>query len=511
MIIKDIAFDQDKLFIGLVKLSEAVGSTMGPMGKTVLMESENHIGGVTVTKDGVTVARGIFLEDPIENLAVTLMKQAADRTAISAGDGTTTSIVLTNAIIDSFIALGLDSTAINLRKIRETMDYVIEKLKEMAIPVTDETLLDVATISANGDEIIGSLVHDIYSRVGADGVVTVENSNTSKTYSEMSSGMRISRGWQSPYYITDSKKREAVLENPYVLITDREIQSLQSIEHILGPIIREGKSILIIGEMNMQATNALNMNVVKGNIKAANILPPQFGYRRKELMRDIAAATGAKYISDDIGDDFAMVNLDDLGRIDKAIVGKDSTILVNDDNSAAKLRIEAIRDMDITDEEDKKFLEERIATLNGSVGVIYVGASTDIEQKEKYDRVDDAVQATKAAIQEGILPGGGYALLKISQNMHQDDVLTAAITAPFYTILENCGYDVDMIEGVCAEFDKSGNAYNPVTQEFGDMVEMGIVDPLKVTRTALENAVSVATTILSTHAIVYNLRDASSK
>ena len=511
MIVKDIAFDQEKLFVGLIKLTEAVGSTMGPMGKTVLMESENHVGGVTVTKDGVTVARGINLEDPVENLAVTLMKQAADRTAVSAGDGTTTSIVLTHSIIDTFIALGLDSTAINLRKVRESLDFVLEKLKEMAIPVTDETLLDVATISANGDQVIGALVHDIYSKVGADGVVTVENSNTSKTYSELSSGMRISRGWQSPYYVTDHKKREAVLENPYVLVTDREIPSLQSLEHVLGPIIREGKSILIIGEMNMQATNALNMNVVKGNIKAASILPPQFGYRRKELMRDIAAATGAKYISDDIGDDFAMITIDDLGRIDKAIVGKDSTILVNEDNTMAKERIAAIRETDMADEEDKKFLEERIATLNGSVGVVYVGASTDIEQKEKYDRVDDAVQATKAAIQEGILPGGGYALLKISQDMDNDDVLTAAITSPFYTILENAGYDVDMIEGVCAEFDKTGKAFNPVTQEFGDMIEMGIVDPLKVTRTALENAVSVATTILSTSAIVYNLRDASGK
>ena len=285
MIVKNIEFNREKLLVGLAKLNDAVSSTMGPMGRTVLMESENHIGGVTVTKDGVTVARGITLEDPIENLAVTLMKQAADRTATVAGDGTTTSIVLTHAIIDMFIALGLQPTAYNLRKIKEDAEYVIDKIKEMAIPVTDETLLDVATISANSDKEIGELVHDVYTKVGRDGVVTVERSNTSKTYSEMSSGMRISRGWQSPYYITDQKKREAVLDNPYVLVTDREIQSLQSIEHILGPLLRDGKSVLIIGEMNMQATNALNMNVAKGTIKAANILPPQFGYKRKQLMQ----------------------------------------------------------------------------------------------------------------------------------------------------------------------------------------------------------------------------------
>ena len=323
--------------------------------------------------------------------------------------------------------------------------------------------------------------------------------------------MRVSRGWQSPYYITDHKKREAVLDNPYILVTDREIQSLQSIEHILGPILRDGKSVLIIGEMNMQATNALNMNVAKGTIKAAQILPPQFGYRRKQLMQDIAAATGAKYISDDVGDDFGLLTVADLGRADKAIVGKDSTILVREDDSAAKERIEAIREMEITDEEDKKFQEERIATLNGSVAVIYVGASTDIEQKEKYDRVDDAVCATKAAIEEGILPGGGYALLKISEGMEENSVMTSAITAPFYMILENAGLDMDLIEDVCSRFDKDGLGFNPVTEEFVDMVAEGIVDPAKVTRSAIENAVSVATTILSTDAIIYNLRDASSK
>jgi chaperonin GroEL len=511
MIVKNIEFNREKLLVGLAKLNDAVSSTMGPMGRTVLMESENHIGGVTVTKDGVTVARGITLEDPIENLAVTLMKQAADRTATVAGDGTTTSIVLTHAIIDMFIALGVQPTAYNLKKIKEDADFVIEKIKEMAIPVTDETLLDVATISANGDKEIGALVHDVYTKVGRDGVVTVERSNTSKTYSEMSNGMRISRGWTSPYFITDQKKREAILDNPYVLVTDREIQSLQSIEHILGPVLRDGKSVLIVGEMNMQATNALNMNVAKGTIKAAQILPPQFGYKRKQLMQDIAAATGAKYISDDVGDDFGLITVADLGQVDKAIVGKDSTILVREDDALAKERIEAVREMEVEDEQDKKFKEERIATLNGSVAVIYVGANTDIEQKEKFDRVDDAVCATKAAIEEGILPGGGYALLKISAEMQENQVMTAAITAPFYMILENAGFDMDLIEGVCTRFDESGEGFNPITEDFVDMVEEGIVDPAKVTRSAIENAVSVATTILSTDAIIYNLRDASGK
>ena len=510
MIVKGIEFERDKLFQGLVKLSDAVSSTMGPMGRTVLIESERHVGGITITKDGVTVARSITLEDPIENLAVTLMKQAADKTANIAGDGTTTSIVLTHAIIDVFIAMGLTPSAMELSKIKKDADEIIEKIKEMSIPVTNETLLDVATISANGDKTIGSLVADVYAKVGSDGVVTVENSNTSKTYSELSSGMRISRGWQSPYYITDQKKREAVLDNPYVLVTDREVPSLQAIEHILSKIVQENKSLLIIGEMGMQATNALNMNVVKGNLKAAQILPPQFGYKRKDLMRDIASAIGAKYISEDVGDDFGLVSIDDLGRVDKAIVSKDSTVLIKEDNELAKLQISAIKEMDVTDEEDRKFKQERIATLNGSVAVIYVGANTDIEQKEKYDRVDDAVCATRAAIEEGILPGGGYALLKISGELPENEVMTAAITAPFYMILENGGFDVDMIEHICTHFDETGDGFNPVTQEFVNMVEAGIVDPAKVTRSAIENAVSVATTILSTNAIIYNLRDNAS-
>lgn len=349
MIVKNIEFDKDRLLVGISKIAAAVGSTMGPMGRTVLLESENHVGGVTVTKDGVTVARGITLEDPVENLAVTLMKQAAEKTAVSAGDGTTTSIVLTHAIIDTFIASGREAVASEMRAIKKSSEEIIERLKEMAVPVTDETLLHVATISANGDEEIGQLVADVFMRVGGSGVVTVERSNTSKTYFEISEGMRINRGWTSPYFITDHKKREAVLDNPYVLVTDREIQSIQSIEHILAPLVRDGKSILIIGEMNTHALNALNMNVAKGTIKAAAVVPPQFGYKRKELMADIANAVGAKYISDEVGDDFGLVNISDLGRVSKAVIGKDSTVMVMQDNSLAKNRADELLSMEAPD------------------------------------------------------------------------------------------------------------------------------------------------------------------
>lgn len=509
MIIKEIELNRDRLLIGVDKMATAVASTMGPYGRTVLLESENHVGGVTVTKDGVTVAKAIVLEDPVENLAVTLFKQAAEKTATNAGDGTTTSIVLAHAIIDAFIASGLEPTAKNLRKVKEQSEHVIARLKEMAVDVTDDTLLNVATISANGDTEIGQLVADVFMRVGPEGVVTVERSNTSKTYYDVSNGMRINRGCTSPYQMTDKRKQEAVLEAPYVLVTDREVMSLQAIEHILAPVVREGKSILIIGEMNQNALNALNMNVLKGTIKAANIIPPQFGYRRKEMLADIAAAVGAKYISDDVGDDFSLLSVEDMGRVARVIAGKDSTVVVLGDDTRAKVRIDEIKAIE-DEEEGNAFKQERIATLNGSVGVVYVGASTDIEQKEKYDRVDDAVCATRAAIEEGILPGGGYALLKVSQDMPEEWVMTSAVTAPFYQILHNAGFDEDMINGFCDEFDKDGKAYNVLEAEFGDMMEMGVVDPLKVTRSAVENAVSVATTILSTDVIIYNLRENAS-
>ncbi len=508
MIVKNIEFDKDRLLSGVDKIAVAVGSTMGAMGRTVLLESENHTGGVTVTKDGVTVARGITLEDPVENLAVTLMKQAAEKTAITAGDGTTTSIVLAYAIIDEFIASGREAIAPEMRALKRDSEQIIENLKKLAIPVTSESLLHVATISANSDSEIGELVAGVFERVGGSGVVTVERSNSGKTYFEISDGLRISRGWMSPYLINDQKKREACLNNPYILVTDREIQSLQSIEHLLAPVVTNNRSILIIGELSAHALSALNMNVMKGTIKAAAILPPQFGYKKKELMRDIAAATGAKYVSDDVGDDFGLVNILDLGRASKAIVGRESTVLILEDTELSKQRVEEIKSTEEpTDEDEKKFREERIATLNGSVGVVYVGAQTDIEQKEKYDRVEDAVSATKAAIEEGILPGGGYALLSASMDMDEDNVMANAVTAPFYTILENAGYDGDHINAIFEEYVKDGKSFNPVTEEFGNMLDMGIADPLKVTRSALENAVSVATTILSTRAIIYNMRE----
>jgi len=301
-----------------------------------------------------------------------------------------------------------------------------------------------------------------------------------------------------------------VLENPYILISDQEIASLQSIEHILAEVHRQNRSILIISEMGENALNSLNLNKMKGVLKVAVILPPQFGYKKQDLMSDLAIATGGKYITDDTGDDFSLMTISDLGQANKVVVGKDASVVILKDSASAKARIEEIKGM-TTD--DAAFKEERIANLAGGVAVIYVGASSDIEQKEKKDRVDDAVCATKAALEEGILPGGGYALLSIVEKMWAKDkhsiarkIMAASIVAPFYIILENAGINVDNADVIRENFAQTGLGYNVKTAATGDLKEMGVIDPSKVTKNALENAVSVSTTILGTNCIIYNMR-----
>ena len=510
MIVKEIEFNQDRLMSGVRKIAKAVKSTLGPMGQTVLIESENHTRGIVVTKDGVTVAKSIILDDPIENLAVTMMKEASEKTANSSGDGTSTAIVLSEAIIDSYMAEGLDSDPSVLREISVVSKEIINDLIDMAVPVTNDSLLDVATISANNDKEIGEIVADAYIKVGKDGAVTVENSSTSITYSEVVNGMRIKRGYSSKYMVTDEKRQEAVLDNPYILISDQEISSLQSIEHILAEVHKQNRSILIVSEMGENALNSLNLNKMKGVLKVAVILPPQFGYKKQDLMSDLAIATGGKYISDDTGDDFSLMTINDLGQANKVVVGKDSSVVILKDSTSAKARIEEIRSM-TTD--DTAFKEERIANLAGGVAVIYVGASSDIEQKEKKDRVDDAVCATKAALEEGILPGGGYALLSLIDKMWDKDthsvarkIMASAIVSPFYQILENAGISNLDADKIREKFTNTGLGYNVKTGATGDLKEMGVIDPLKVTKSALENAVSVSTTILGTNCIIYNMR-----
>jgi chaperonin GroEL len=515
MIVKEIHFGdegQKKLKSGIKKIAGAVKSTLGARGRTVLIESEHHVGGITVTKDGVTVAKSINLYDPTENLAVMMMRQAADKTATIAGDGTTTSIVLAEAIIDAsdkYLKENDNVTEV-IRGINDITKRVISKLDKMSKKVNGKRLYDVAAISANNDNDLGKMIGDAFSEVS---LVTVENSMNSETRVEIINGMRIERGYTSQYFVNDQKKQECVLENPYVLICDHEINNISNLEKILAPIVSQGKSLLIIGTLGPNALQTLNVNVYQGKIKACNIIPPSFGYKQKDLLKDLAVALGGTYFSDDTGDDLSIATLSDLGKASKVIVKKDMTVFMHhaDFKQDIDNHLEELKSMmDQTDDHvDREFIRERIANISGGIGVIYVGAQSDIEQKEKRDRIDDAVYAVMAALEEGILPGGGIALLECaSEYAFSDDdvasqIMSEALVAPFRQILVNAGKNPHEIEmGI---FEK-GHGYDVKAEKFGDMMKMGIIDPTKVTKNALLNAVSVATTIMSTNAIITNIR-----
>jgi chaperonin GroEL len=382
--------------------------------------------------------------------------------------------------------------------------------------VNGRRLYDVASISANNDQEVGKMIGDAFSEVS---LVTVENSMNSETRVEIINGMRIERGYTSQYFVTDQKKQECVLENPYVLICDHEINNISNLEKVLAPIVSQGKSLLIIGNLGPNALQTLNVNVYQGKIKACNIMPPSFGYRQKDLLKDLAVALGGTYFSEDTGDDLSIVNLVDLGRASKIIVKKDMTVFMHHaefkediDNHLLELN-EMINQTD--DQVDREFLRERIANISGGIGVIYVGAQSDIEQKEKRDRIDDAVYAVMAAIEEGILPGGGIALAECASLIDEvDDVASKimydALIAPFNQILINAGKNPKSI--ALNMFENKGWGYDVKNEVAGDMIKMGIIDPTKVTKNALLNAVSVATTIMSTNAIITNVRaDESTK
>jgi len=515
---KELSFDQegrDKLLSGITTISRAVKSTLGPLGKTVLIESQNHTGGITITKDGVTVAKSIDLENPVENLAITMMKEAADRTATSAGDGTTTAIVLTEAIVKEGMQLIQRNPEINttqlIRDIKVVSDNVIRELDLSSKKVTGKTLQHVASISANNDNVIGKMIASAYKELGKDGVLTVENSKTDKTYYEVTKGIKIDRGYSSKLFINNHRNDECILDDVYVLMTDMEITNILQIENILKPIINQNKKLLIIGNCSGNVTNTLAANVIQNNLKLCNIIPPSFGYKTNELMSDIALAIGAKYFSESQGDNIGMLSMDDLGHADKIIVGQNSTVIMNNDSSSkeAVTRIEELKVQkeNNSDKRERDFISERIALLSGAVGIIYVGADSDIEQKEKYDRVEDSVCAVKSAIEEGILPGGGLALLRCAELLadgNANDVMYGALISPLEQILTNAGENIKEIrDKICSCANVPYNfGYDVQNKVFGDMYKMGVIDPAKVTKNALKNAVSVATTILSTNAIV---------
>lgn len=517
---KDLFFDatgRGKLIKGVTKMAKAVKSTLGPNGNTVLIESTQHTHGLTVTKDGVTVARSIELLDPVENLAVRMMKEAADRTATSAGDGTTTAIVLTEALVlagSELMEPGMNRTEV-LRSLVEQSEKVVENLKKRSKKLSKSMLLDVATISSNNDKEIGKLISDVYKSVGKNGLITVERSQSGDTYTETTMGIKFDRGYTSPLFINDQKKDECVFEDVMVLVADMEISNVLQIENILKPIITDGKKLLIIAPCNVNVVNTFAANVMKGNLKICVVAPPNFGYKQHELMQDIAVSVGATYFSEKTGDDLSLIKYSDLGHAKKIISSADKTIIIKSDVKSSQATIDervaqlwgahatAVR------KNEKDFILERIASLIGGIGVIHVGGNTDLEQKELYDRVDDAVCAVRSALEEGILPGAGMSLAYMvdgslpegASKEHEvaQKILSLALLAPMNQIIENAGLCVNNLYHGKEEF---GEGVNIKTGEKGDLIKMGVIDPLKVTRSALQNAISVAVTILSTNAVV---------
>ena len=510
---KDTA--NNKLIEGIDKIANAVGSTLGASGRTVVVEDD--FGNPHVTKDGVTVANSIMLRDPVENLAVSMLKQAAQQTANIAGDGTTTSIVLAQAIIDCYKKQGGDAFSFRDIKsgITQYSKYIIDILEKMSIKVDDKRLEDVSIISANNDKELGKLIASAFKKAGNNGIVAMETSPDSNTYIDNVEGTKLGSTYKSPHFFTNKEKEISELENPLVFISTSDIPNVRKIQDILEFAIKSNRSMLLIAPLEAQPIAALAMNMVKGNIKVNVIDPPSFGLKRKDILEDLALLVGAKVFDESLGDSIDSIAPDLLGEADKAISDKDGTVLVIKEKSKeTKERIEYLKSA--LDKEDHfvltKHLNDRLALLCGGVSILYVGADTDVELKEKQDRVDDAIHAVKAARKEGILPGGGAALAYAAVQDWEFklngggllgvEILKNALVAPFTKILKNAGLNPEDYK-----LKKWGSGVDVTTGTIKPMIEAGIIDPLLVTKSALNNAVSVATTILSTDCVISNVRE----
>ena len=507
-IVKNLNFGsdaQDKVFAGITKLTQAVSSTLGASGKCVILE--DFMGRPMITKDGVTVANSVNLHDPVENIGATLIKEAARKTVSEAGDGTTTATVLAHSILEQ--AKGYESSLRDIKNdINKSYEKTVEYLDKVSIPVEGDMIDQVATISSNNDTELGSIIGEAFKKVGKNGTVFMNSDGAEETSVEVVSGSQINQGFANPNFVTDVTKQNVTLEKPLVLLVSSPITTVRKIQTVLEYAVQNNRSILIIGELEKQPMSALVMNKIKGNIKANVIAPPGFNFWKKDFLDDIAAVTGATHINEEYGDDIDLITPDMLGECEKAVSDNKSTVLkVTSIPDAAKERIKAIEDQLNSDTPSLKTekLQERLGVLSGNVAVITVGANSDVELKEKKDRVDDAIHATKAAIKEGIVPGGGIALLnaaqKLSGKTEGEKIFIEAIKSPYKTILNNAGLDTDILTS------KKGWGIDVVTGKPVSMIKAGIIDPVLVTKTALKNAVSVATTILSTDCVINNMRE----
>jgi len=513
-LIKELNFGSEaksKIIAGVDKLAKAVKSTLGASGKCVIYEDAR--GNPVITKDGVTVAESVVLFDPVENLGATLIKEAAKNTVKEAGDGTTTATVLAEALIkevqkDKYLDL---STRFIKQGINSALEKINKHLDDNAIEVKDSMLKDVSSISCNNDIELGAIIAEAYDKVGKDGVVFMESSETDETYVDIVDGVQFDCGITSPHFVTDTEKHEAILEEPLVLIVGSEIPNIRKIQPILEHVIKHKKELLIVAQVDQQLKSALMMNKVKGNIKVNIVDLPGFGPTKQDTIQDLAFLTGATVINEELGDDMDLITIDCLGQADKAVTNAKNTVIttIDLDNDLTE-RIESVKKA-IKNEKSpfiKKKIQDRLAMLSGKVGMVKVGAASKVELKEKKDRVEDAIYATKAALKEGIVSGGGVALLNASQELFGDkaeEILLNAIKAPFHVILDNAGIE---------EQDEPmlGQGIDVTNGELCDMISSGIIDPVLVTKSALKNAVSVVTTIISADCIISNMRgDASSK
>ena len=496
---------QDKVFAGITKLTQAVSSTLGASGKCVILE--DFMGRPMITKDGVTVANSVNLHNPVENIGATLIKEAARKTVSEAGDGTTTATVLAHSILEQ--AKDYKSSLRDIKNdINKAYSQTVKYLDKVSIPVEGDMIDQVATISSNNDTELGSIIGEAFKKVGKNGTVFMNSDGADETSVEVVSGSQINQGFANPNFVTDVTKQNVTLEKPLVLLVSSPITTVRKIQTVLEYAVENNRSILIIGELEKQPMSALVMNKIKGNIKANVVAPPGFNFWKKDFLDDIAAVTGAIHINEEYGDDIDLITPDMLGECEKAVSDNKSTVLkITSIPDAAKERIKTIEDQlnSSTPSLKTEKLQERLGVLSGNVAVITVGANSDVELKEKKDRVDDAINATKAAVKEGIVPGGGIALLnaaqKLSGKTEGESIFIEAIKAPYKTILSNAGLDTDTLAS------KKGWGIDVVTGKPVSMIKAGIIDPVLVTKTALKNAVSVATTILSTDCVINNMRE----
>lgn len=504
---------------GVDTLADAVKITLGPKGRNVVLDKK--FGAPLITNDGVTIAKEIELEDAFENMGAQLVKEVSVKTNDVAGDGTTTAALLAQTIIrEGMKNIAAGANPMVLKKgIAKATEYTVEELKKISKPIESKTAIaQVASVSA-GDEEIGTLLSDAFEKVGKDGVITIDESKTMKTELSVVEGMQFDRGYASPYMMTNPDKMDAVLEDPLILITDKKISVFQDLLPVLEQVVKSGRGLFIIAEeVEGEALTALVLNKLKGAIKCVAVKAPGYGDRRKAMLEDIAILTGATVISSDLGYEIKDATLDMLGSAKMVQVDKDNTTIVDGagDPALIKQRIAAIQHQiaESTSDYDKEKLQERLAKLSGGVAVVRVGAATEVEMKERKLRIEDALAATRAAVEEGIVPGGGIALLSISDkvtayaNTFSGDektgalIIAKALTAPIKQIAENAGVDGGVIVDNVLRAKKANFGYDALKNEFCDMVEKGILDPTKVTRSALQNAASVSSTLLTTEVIV---------